>query len=107
MWATWKSIVAKGMTAGLLGGALLLGAPKKAEAQQFTIGVQIGHPIAYPAPPVYYARPRYYDRMRWEQARRAEFARQDWLRRQAWLRHEQWVRAHRYGPDPYAYYYGR
>lgn len=105
--ATLKSMIAKVMTAGLLGGALMLSAPKKAGAQQFSIGVQIGRPVGYPAYPGYYGRRDDYDRMRWERARQAEIARQEWARRQAWLRHEQWMRSHRYGPDPYGYYYGR
>ncbi len=101
MKATLKSMVAKVMTAGLMAGALMFAAPKKAEAQQFSVGVQIGRPVVYPD---YYARRNYYDRLRWEQARRAEIARQEWLRRQEFLRHEQWMRMHRGAPYPYQYY---
>jgi hypothetical protein len=91
-----KSMITKVMTAGLVAGAFLFAGPKKAEAAQVNIGVQIGRPVVYPD---YYAQRRaYYDRLRWEEARRAEIA-----RREAW-RHEQWVRAHRYAPRPYGYY---
>ncbi|MDE1177000.1 MAG: hypothetical protein PW789_10395 [Edaphobacter sp.] len=50
MRATLTSMVAKVMTAGMLGAALLLAAPKKAEAQ-VSVGVVIGHPVyrGYPA----------------------------------------------------------
>lgn len=42
MKATLKSMIAKGMTAGLLAGAFLFATPKKAEAAQVNIGVQFG-----------------------------------------------------------------
>jgi hypothetical protein len=87
MKATLKAMIAKGMTAGLLAGAFLLGSPTKAEAAQVNIGVQFGAPV-YTAYPDYYARRQYYDRLRWEQARRAEIERQEWIRRQQWQRHE-------------------
>ena len=105
MKATLKSMVLKGMTAGLLAGAFLFAAPKKADAQ-VNIGVQIGRPVVYPD---YYARRNYYDRLRWEEARRAEIARRDAdARQQEWLRHEQWARMHSHAPYPYRYgYYGR
>lgn len=104
MKATLKSTVAKVMTAGLLAGALLFAGPKKAEAAQFNVGVVVGpRPVVVaPAYPGYYARRDYYARVRAEQIRREEFA-----RREAWVRHQEWVRAHRFGPDPYRYYYGR
>ena len=96
MKATLKAMIAKGMTAGLLAGAFLLVSPKKAEAAQVTLGVQIGRPVVYPD---YYGQRRAYDdRLRLEQARRDEIA-----RREAW-RHEQWMRAHRVAPYPYGYY---
>jgi hypothetical protein len=106
MKATLKSMVVKGMTAGLLAGAFLFAAPKKADAQQFAIGVQIGRPVVYPD---YYARRDYYDRLRWEEARRDEIARREaFIRQQEWLRHEQRERMHSYAPYPYRYgYYGR
>ena len=91
-----KSILAKMMTAGFLAGALMLAGPVKAEAQQFSVGVQIGRPVVYRD---YYARRAYYDRLRWEEARRAEIARHD-----AWVRHEQWARMHRVAPYPYRSY---
>ena len=64
MKATLKAMIAKGMTAGLLAGAFLLASPKKAEAAQVNLDVQIGRPVVYPD---YYAQRRaYYDRLRWE-----------------------------------------
>ena len=104
MKATLKLMVAKVMTAGLMGGALMLATPKKAEAQQFSIGVQIGRPVVSPgyyAQPGYYAERDYYARRRYEQERLEAIARREaWERRQAWLRHEQrerWEREHHNG----------
>ncbi len=55
-----KSMIAKGVTVGLLAGAIALAAPAKAEAQQFAVGVQFGSPAyGYVAPGDYYARQRY------------------------------------------------
>ena len=86
-----KSMIAKVMTAGLLAGAVMFAGAKKAEAQQFSIGVQIGRPVVYPG---YYAQRGYdhgyYERLRCEQERREAIARQEaWQRQQAWMRHEQ------------------
>lgn len=96
MKTTLKSMITKGMMAGLLAGAFLFAGPKKAEAAQFSVGVVVGpQPVVVaPAYPGYYARHDYYDRMRAEQIRREEIA-----RREAWLRHQEWLR-HRFGPDP-------
>lgn len=69
-----KAMVAKGVTVGLLAGAFVLAAPAKANAQQFTVGVQVGYPYHG-----YYG-PDYYARLRFEQERR----------------HAEWVRAHEY-----------
>ena len=103
MKATLKSMIAKGMTAGLLAGAFLFATPDKAQAAQVNIGVQIGAPVVYPND--YYARRAYYERLRLEQARRAEIARREaFIRHQEWLRHEQWVRTHGRAPYPYRYY---
>jgi len=103
MKATLKSMIAKGMTAGLLAGTFLFATPKKAEAAQVNIGVQIGAPVVYPNG--YYGRRAYYERLRLEQARRAEIARREsFIRHQEWMRHEQWVRTHRSAPYPYGYY---
>jgi hypothetical protein len=102
-----KSMITKMMTAGLLAGALLFAGPKKADAQQFSIGVQFGTPAygyGYTAYPDYYARRSYYEHLRVEQARRAEIERQEWLRRQAWARHEQherWAHDRGYDRDGY------
>jgi hypothetical protein len=100
MKATLKSMVAKVMTAGLLAGAFLFAGPKKAEAAQFRVGVVVG-PQPVIVAPRYYPRRARYDRLRAEEIRRAEIA-----RREAWIRHQQWLH-HRFGPDPYRYYYGR
>ena len=85
-----KAMVAKVMTVGMLGGALVLAAPAKAQAQGLTLGVQVGYP-AYG-----YGRD-YYERPRCERERREAFLReQAWERHQAWLRHQAWEREHRY-----------
>jgi hypothetical protein len=70
-----KTIVAKGVTVGLLAGAFVLSAPAKADAQQFAVGVQVGYPQYG------YARRGNYDHRRFEQERR----------------HHEWVRAHEFG----------
>jgi hypothetical protein len=83
-----KAMVARVMTVGLLGGAFVLGAPAKAQAQ-VAIGVQIG------GPQYDYNRRDYYERLRYEQAQ-AEYARQQaWAQQQAWARHEAWERHER------------
>jgi hypothetical protein len=97
-----KSMITKVMTAGLLAGAFLFAGSQKADAQQFSIGVQLGTPAYgydYTAYPDYYARRDYYDHLRWEQERRAEIARQEWMRQRAWQRHEEherWEHGHGY-----------
>ena len=72
-----KSMLAKGMTVGLLAGAVALAAPAKANAAVVVVGV--GAP--------YYGRAGYYERLRIEEARR----------------HAEWVRAH----EGYCYGYRR
>jgi cobalamin biosynthesis protein CbiD len=64
-----KSMLKKGLTVGLLAGAVALAAPTKANAE-VVVGVGIRAP--------YYNRAGYYERLRIEEARR----------------HEAWVRAH-------------
>jgi hypothetical protein len=82
-----KSMMAKGVTVGLLAGAIALAAPAKAEAQQFAIGVQFGSPAyGYVAPGDYYARQRYEEYCR-QQAR---------LQHEAFVRQQAWVRQHAY-----------
>ena len=61
---TFKGILAKVATVGLLAGAVAMAAPQKAEAQ-VRFGVRIGGPVyvgpRYVAPPVYgYYGPQYY-----------------------------------------------
>jgi hypothetical protein len=80
--ANVKAMVAKGVTVGLLAGAVALAAPAKAEAQQFAVGVQVGYPHYG------YIGRDHYDRWRFEQ-----------------LRHEEWVRAHEYNRYHYGYGY--
>jgi hypothetical protein len=102
MTSTLKLMVTKVMTAGVVAGALLMAAPKKADAQ-VRIGVQIGAPV-YPAYPVVQPGYGYYDRLRWEEARRAEIARREWQYREECRRRE-WERMHRH--EAYRYGYGR
>ena len=75
-----KSMLVKGVTVGLLAGAVVMAAPAKANAA-VVIGVGVGAP--------YYGRPGYYERLRIEEARR----------------HAEWVRAHE--RDRYRYGYRR
>jgi hypothetical protein len=80
-----KSMVMKGVTVGLVAGAVALAAPAKAQAQQFGVGVQFGSPgYGYVAPRDYYARQRYEELCR----QRAFAAQQAYARQQAWERHE-------------------
>ena len=73
-----KSMLVKGVTVGLLAGAVILAAPAKANAEVI-VGVGFGAP--------YYGRPGYYERLRIVEARR----------------HAEWVRAH----ERYCYGYRR
>ena len=82
---TMTKLVAKGMTIGLLAGAFVMAAPKKAEAQGFAVGVEVGYPHYD------YSRRDYWEHERFERERREAFARQ-----QAFLRHEEWERGHRF-----------
>ena len=82
-----KSMMAKGVTVGLLAGAIALAAPAKAEAQQFAVAVQFGSPAyGYVAPGDYYARQRYEELCR----ERAFAAQQAYAREQARAQHEAW-----------------
>jgi hypothetical protein len=84
-----KSMVMKGVTVGLVAGAVALAAPAKAQAQQFAVGVQFGSPsYGYYAPADYYARQRYEELCR----RRAFAEQQAYARQQAWAQHEAWER---------------
>ena len=89
-----KSMITKVMMAGLLAGTVMFAGATKAEAQQFSVGVQIGRPVVYPgyyAQPGYYANRNYYERLRCEQERREAIARQEaFERQQEWMRHERW-----------------
>src|SRR5436305_14683502 len=86
-----KSMVLKGLTVGVVAGAVALAAPVKAQAQQWAVGVQFGSPSygSY-APADYYARQRYEElcRERAFAAQQAYARQQAWARRQAWARHE-------------------
>src|SRR5947208_6261679 len=103
MKATLKSMVAKVMMAGLLAGAFAMAGGAKAEAQQWSVGVQVGTPAYGYAPPAYGYGPDYYARLRYERERREAYERQQaWLRQQQWLeheRHEAWERDRRYRHD--------
>ena len=83
--ANVKSMLVKGVTLGLLVGAVALTAPAKANAE-VVVGVGFGAP--YVGAP-HYGRAAYYERLRIEEARR----------------HAEWVRAHQF--HPYAYGRGR
>jgi hypothetical protein len=88
-----KTLVVKGLTAGLLAGAFVLAAPAKANAQQFVVGVQFGSPnygygYGYDNPRDYYARQRYEELCR----QRAFAAQQAYARQQAWAQHEAFER---------------
>jgi ABC-type sugar transport system substrate-binding protein len=78
--ANVRSMMTKGVTIGLVAGALALAAPAKADAQ---VVVRVGYPHS-----VY--GPDYYARLRFEEARR----------------HDAWARAHAYRPYAYRYGYG-
>jgi hypothetical protein len=79
----------KGVTVGLVAGAVALAAPAKAQAQQFAVGVQFGSPVyGYDGPRDYYARQRYEELCR----QRAFAAQQAYARQQAWAQHEAWER---------------
>jgi hypothetical protein len=94
-----KSMVIKGVTVGLVAGAVALAAPAKAQAQQFAVGVQFGSPgYGYYGHEDYYAQ-RYEELCR----ERAFAAQQAYLRQQAWAqheareRHEAWGRQQAFG----------
>lgn len=81
-----KAMVAKVMTVGLVACAFVMAAPTKAQAQQFSFGVNVGRP--------YYEHDRrdFYDRARdQEYYRQQEYLReQAYARQQAWAQHEAW-----------------
>ena len=87
-----KSMLKKTMAVGLVAGALSLAGAAKAEAQQWSVGVQFGTPVYGYAPGDYGS--DYYARQRYERERREAFERrQAWLERQ---RREAWEREHRH-----------
>jgi hypothetical protein len=94
-----KGLIAKLTIAGFAVAAFTLASPAKADAQQFAVGVEFGHP-GYVA---YHDGYRYDrdDYRRHEEFRERE-ARADFLRRQEFIRHEQWERYHR-SDRPYDY----
>jgi hypothetical protein len=95
--ANVKSMVAKLMMVGLAAGAFAVASPA-AQAQQFAVGVQFGHP-AYVVDHNGY---RYdsYDYHRQQEFRERE-AREAFERRQAYLRQQQWERSHHFDHDDY------
>jgi hypothetical protein len=102
--ANVKGMIAKVMLTGLAAGAFMAASPATAQAQQFAVSAQFGHP-AYVVDHDDY---RYADRDGYrvdhdEARRREEFReREAFAQRQAYLQHEQWERAHRFD-RPYGY----
>ncbi|HEY4380533.1 MAG TPA: hypothetical protein VGN01_09320 [Acidobacteriaceae bacterium] len=103
--ASVKGMVAKGMITGLAAAAIFAAGSTTAQAQQFAVGVQFGHP-AYVVAHDDYRYDHRYDRD--DYRRREEFrereAREEYARRQAYLQHErweheQWERAHHVDHD--------
>ena len=99
--ANVKGMVAKMMMVGLAAGAFMVANPATAQAQQFAVGVQVGHPAyVYDHDGYRYDRDDYRRNEFREREQREEFqrreAREQFEQRQAYLRHEQWERAHRY-----------
>jgi hypothetical protein len=95
-----KSMLMKGVTVGLVAGAVALAAPAKAQAQQFAVGVQFGSPgYGYVVPGDYYARQRYEElcRQRAFEAQQAYARQQAWAQHEAWERHEAFERQEAYG----------
>ena len=94
--ANVKGFVAKTMMITLAAGTLMLAGAAQAQAQQFAVGVQFGHP-AYGYDRDDYARGQaFIQHERWEAEQREASA------RQAYWQHErqgQWDRAHRYDHD--------
>lgn len=113
--ANVKGLVAKFMITGLVAGAVTLASPAKAQAQQFAVGVEFGHP-AYVADrdDNRYDRDNYRqdrdgyrvdrDDYRQKQEFRERQERAEYLQRQEYLRHEQWEHYHHDRDDrPYGY----
>jgi hypothetical protein len=101
-----NGIVAKTLMVALAAGTMMVAGGRKAQAQQWGVGVQFGQP-AYRYYPDYDRRTEEYR----EHEQREEFARrqaylqhEQWEheqrealeRRQAYLQHEYWERAHRF-----------
>jgi hypothetical protein len=85
-----QSKVVRALAAATLAGAVLTAAAPAAQAQQFSVGVQIGGP-RYVAPAYGYG-PSFYERQRFEEARRHE----EWLRQREFDRHERFDRDHHF-----------
>ena len=95
--ANVKGLVAKTMIIALAAGTLMFAGAAKAEAQQFAVGVQFGHPVYGYDRDDYARRQAYIEHERWEAEHREAYARQ-----QAYVQHErqeQWERAHRFDHD--------
>jgi hypothetical protein len=105
--ANVKGIVTKLVLTGLAAGAFMAASSATAQAQQFAVGVQLGHPayvVSHDGYRVDRDDYRYADRDGYRQREewREREAREEFARRQAYLQHEQWERAHRYD-RPYGY----
>lgn len=106
--ANVKGLVAKFMLTGLAATAFTVVSPTKADAQQFAVGVEFGHP-AYVADrddrgDYRQDRDGYRidrDDYRRHQELRERQEREEFLRRQEYLRHEQWERFHHDRPSYY------
>jgi len=88
--ATVKTLAAKLSVATFAAGALMFAGAAPAQAQQFGVAVQFGHPT--------YVVDRDRGFYQSERARREYIERQrreEFLRHQAWLRQQQWEREHR------------
>ena len=86
--ANVKGIVTRLMLTGLAAGAFIAASSAIAQAQQFAVGVQFGHPAYVVDHRVDRDDYRYAYRQR-EEFRERE-AREQFARRQAYLQHEQW-----------------
>lgn len=99
--ANARSMVAKVMMVGLAAGAFAVASPATVQAQQFAVGVQLGHPAYVVDHDGYRDRNDY----RRQQELREREAREAFQRSQAFLRqqrlHEQRERSHHFDHDDY------
>lgn len=104
--ANVKGIAAKAAVVAMAAGTLMFAGAAQAQAQHFSVGVQLGRP-AYVAPAYAYYGNGYrgrddfrYDRdARWREEAREREQREAFEQRQAYLRHEQWEHQQRFDRD--------